>query len=392
LLVQQSTEFPACTKIGGSDELRAKLFACSGSPDSMRYQEATKFRAVPDMDWTEARVALNRLMADVRNYSSRYRVTNLQYVALAEFALTASSFEGFVGKKSDNAVKLRKEFDCAIGLCGTRLGAVLQKATDAAAVLAHPITNRLRGEDWHGNVVLWASVPTSADEWTKIIDATPDQVIAALDYLRTTLAIWSDHHRPADGVLGRLLGRSDLPSASEYAEAVHAAEMLAFTGEKLVTLYAGIMHSMPIYRLYPATPECEATELWWPWGRSTPLVDGGPAKAPRTRKRGVDPAIIMATRPQDVVGEVMERTGINRTTVQRMTAGLRAGMRIERRSEALKLLRRGKTRVEVARLVGLSPSRISAMFKGQTFPTKRALFNSVGIDTDRGDDYEDHHD
>jgi hypothetical protein len=59
-----------------------------------------------------------------------------------------------------------------------------------------------------------------------------------------------------------------------------------------------------------------------------------------------------------------------------MTAKLRAGMRLKRHNNALTLLRHGEARAEVARSVILSPSRISAMFKGQTFPTKKALLNS----------------
>ena len=59
-----------------------------------------------------------------------------------------------------------------------------------------------------------------------------------------------------------------------------------------------------------------------------------------------------------------------------MTAKLRAGMRLKRHNKALTLLRHGEARAEVARSVGLSPSRISAMFKGQTFPIKKALLNS----------------
>jgi hypothetical protein len=94
---------------------------------------------------------------------------------------------------------------------------------------------------------------------------------------------------------------------------MHIAEGLEFMGAKLVALYAGIMHSIPLYRLHPATLEREAIELWWPWGRPRPLIDGGPAKAPTPRKKVLDPGIITAKRPQDVVREVMQRTGINRT-------------------------------------------------------------------------------
>ena len=68
-----------------------------------------------------------------------------------------------------------------------------------------------------------------------------------------------------------------------------------------------------------------------------------------------------------MVREVIEGTGINRTTAQRMTAGLRSGMRTDRRTKALALLRKGDS-AEVARIVGLSPSRISAMFKGRDLP------------------------
>src|SRR3954452_23924250 len=41
--------------------------------------------------------------------------------------------------------------------------------------------------------------------------------------------------------------------------------------------------------------------------------------------------------------------------------------------QATSILRSGATRAEVARAIGLSPSRISAMFKGQSFPTRKAL-------------------
>ena len=73
------------------------------------------------------------------------------------------------------------------------------------------------------------------------------------------------------------------------------AEGLQFMSGKLVALYSGIMHSIPLYRLYPATPEREAIELWWPWGRAMPLIDGGPARAPTPRKKVLDPGIITAS-------------------------------------------------------------------------------------------------
>jgi hypothetical protein len=61
------------------------------------------------------------------------------------------------------------------------------------------------------------------------------------------------------------------------------------------------------------------------------------------------------------------------TTVQRMTAKLRADMRRKRETKATAMLRQGATRAEVARTIGLSPSRVSAMFKGQTFPDMKKL-------------------
>ncbi len=161
--------------------------------------------------------------------------------------------------------------------------------------------------------------------------------------------------------------------------------MLAFTSAKLDMLYAGIMHSMPIYRMYPATSEREALELWWPWGRAIPLVDGGPAKAPRPRKTTLDPSIITATRPGDVVKQVMAETGMNRITAQRLTGSLRRNLRQQQRKKAEAMLRKGATRAAVAKAVGLSASRISAMFKGQTFkppasqlsPTESALLDEL---------------
>jgi hypothetical protein len=72
--------------------------------------------------------------------------------------------------------------------------------------------------------------------------------------------------------------------------AICTADALEFLSGKLVVLYAGFMHSMPIYRLYPAVSERQAIDLWWPWGRVIPLVDGGPSKAPTTRKKVLDPA------------------------------------------------------------------------------------------------------
>jgi hypothetical protein len=355
------------TKMG-----RSLLLA--GSPDSSRYREATKFRAMLDMGWEEARVALNRLVEPVRFRSAR----TSQYVALAEFALTAIGFTGFVGRRGEHAVKLRDALGDAGEILHLRLNTMLQEAERNAVQLSRPITlhgsGDMRGshESFANAIVraFWTLVPTTAEEWVPVVEATPDQAAAALDYLRATMATWDTRHPVSAGILDRLF-TGDTPTAVEYAEAIHIADMLVFTSTKLVTLYAGIMHSMPIYRLYPATSEPEAIALWWPWGRPAPLVDGDPPRPPKPRKRVLDPSLITVTRPQDVVREVMQKTGINRTTAQSMTASMRAQIRRERRSRANRLLLDGLTKAEVARRVGLSPSRISALFKGEQFSDSR---------------------
>jgi hypothetical protein len=253
---------------------------------------------------------------------------------------------------------------------------LLQEAESNAAQLARPITlhgtGDMRGshERFATEIVraFWTVVPTPAAEWVRVVEATPDQAVAALDYLRATMATWDTRRPAAAGILDRLL-TDDTPTAAEYAEAIHIADMLVFTSTKLVTLYAGLMHSMPIYRLYPGISEPEAIALWWPWGRPAPLVDGPPPRPPKPRRQVLDPSLITATRPQDVVREVMQKTGINRTTAQSMTASMRKQMRWERRYQAERLLLdEGLTKAEVARRVGLSPSRISALFKGGRFP------------------------
>jgi hypothetical protein len=58
---------------------------------------------------------------------------------------------------------------------------------------------------------------------------------------------------------------------------------------------------------------------------------------------------------------------MSRITAQRLTTTLRRNLRHQQREKAEAMLRKGATRAAVAKAVGLSASRISAMFKGQTF-------------------------
>jgi hypothetical protein len=217
-------------------------------------------------------------------------------------------------------------------------------------------------------------VPTSADQWVRILEATPEQATSALAFLRATLAEWAAQRPFADEVVARLMS-GEAVTAAEYANAFHIAEMLEFTSTRLARLYSGIMHSMPVYRLYPAVSEAEAIDLWWPWGRD-PLVTGAPAKPGAvggSKATVLDPSIITATKPSEVIAEVMAKLGVNRVLAGRLSKNIRAGMQQERKNEAYRLLRRGVSRTEVAQAVGLSPSRLGAMFKGQKFKQKKAV-------------------
>jgi hypothetical protein len=373
--------FPERIEVDPPDLLRTtKPFGCSGSIDSYQYREATKFREMTAMTWPEARIALRRLSV-LAPYDGDRPAS--EYIGLAEFALTATGFARFAGNRGEHAVKLHDELGKAVTSLHERLERTLHTVEHNAGLLARPVTQH--GDPRDGSKIaatnvmfpsLWTKVPTAADEWVRVIDATPDQVIAALDFLRATFATWEARRAIAADIVCRLAAHdpkalADLPTAAEYAEAIHIADTLAFTGNKLLALYAGVMLSMPVYRLYPGTPELEAIALWWPWGRPAVLIDGGPSPPPKPRKQVLDPAIITARRPQDIVKEVVQKTGMNRTTAQRLTAAMRTKMRAQRKTTAERLLRQGVTKAEVARMVELSPSRISAMFKGEAFPTKR---------------------
>jgi hypothetical protein len=80
-----------------------------------------------------------------------------------------------------------------------------------------------------------------------------------------------------------------------------------------------------------------------------------------------------------------DRADRYRTTAQRLTANMRAEMRRTRMEKALVMLRSGKSKAEVARTFGLSPSRVSAMFKGMTFPKRRKPVDSEDDDDEPAD-------
>jgi hypothetical protein len=351
-------------------EVGTELFACSGSVDSHSFREATKFRALPDMTWEEARIALARLQA------GRGITTSRAAVALAEFALPASGFTGFDrnSKRGDNAVKLRDSLVEARAMLRVFLCRRLAIAAQAAHDLARPVTRHgpdMTNEHQAQGIASTLSTKLPIGEtWVRISKATSEQILDALKSLRGTITEWSAGREAAKGIAERLEMPDELPTADDYADAVYLADMLVWSGQTLLLLYAGMMIGMPVYRLYPTTPERKAVALWWPWGRPAPLFDGKPSPPPKPQKATLDPSIITATRPQDIVREVMQKTGINRTTAQRMTAPMRARMRQKRKQEAQHLLHQGLSKAEVARRVGLSPSRISAMFPGEEYSAR----------------------
>jgi hypothetical protein len=298
---------------------------------------------------------------------------------LAEFVLTAHGFDGFVGNRGEHAVKLRGELSSAVATLLRHLGNMLEQADRYIRSAAQPIPNRLHGEDWRGNRWLWAMVPLAADRWVQVNKMTAEQVAVSLGFLRATLAEWQSRRPQADDVARRLRDAVPMPAAAEFAEAVHTAETLAFTAMKLDMLYRAVMHSMPVWRLWPSTAETEALAMWWPWPwDSPPMVRGKPPKPPKSGNAALDLTTITATQPQHVVREVMERTGMDRTTAQRLTLSMRLRMRQERREQAAQMLRQGKNKADVARAVGLSPSRISALFKGKRLPAVQEIEPLLG--------------
>ena len=164
------TTIPALCVTGTPEELAAKLYGCSGSLETTQYQEATKLRDMPAMSWAEARVALNRLVIALGGYSHRRRLhaaATSDLVALAEFALTARSFD-FLGRKGDNAPKFRRELTRAVQVyLHHPLATRLRASVDNVMIIAKPIAEYMRNR-WLSNEALRAMVPTSGGEYVRI--------------------------------------------------------------------------------------------------------------------------------------------------------------------------------------------------------------------------------
>jgi len=238
----ETTNLPERCATGTPQQLTAKLYACSGGLDSTRYMEAPKLRDMPSMEWEEARVALNRLVVDLKigvhsryRYRSSYKAANSDLVALAEFALTARSFD-FKGKKGEHAPKFRKERVDAVTLrLHPPLSARLQDATHDRQITARPIVQTMQGRWQPNDALLHARVPLPDGGNVKIIEATPEQAMASLGFVRHWLADREMRRAFADDVAQWLLTDSEV-TAADYAEALFIADGLKFMYGKLAAL------------------------------------------------------------------------------------------------------------------------------------------------------------
>ena len=234
-----STALPEKCATGTPQELTDKLYGCSGSLSSAQYKEATKLRDMPGMDWADARIALSRLVADVRKdnshrWSRRARTSDL--ISLAEFALTARGFE-FLGKKGENAPRFRKELADAVRLfLHPPLNKRLAASAKNAQMTARPITETMK-DGWQPNDALWAKVPLPDGGYVRISEAMPVQAFHSLEFLRRWLAEKERRRAFADDVAARICEpcvtaeeyarAAGRVTAEEYAEAMFIAEGLA---------------------------------------------------------------------------------------------------------------------------------------------------------------------
>lgn len=188
------------------EPIDTKLFACSGGIESRSYREATTYRRSHDLTWEEARVALRRLYLPVQYAGS---AKPADFVGLAEFALTADGYQGFVGRKGDHAGKLRDELDLAYGGLRDHLARRLDMAEHHAARLAQAITRH--GADMTDPAVASRLVgafstllPLAGAKWVQLARAAPDEVLAALEELRSRWVTWSVRRPAVDDVIARL--------------------------------------------------------------------------------------------------------------------------------------------------------------------------------------------
>ena len=181
--------------------------------------------------------------------------------------------------------------------------------------------------------------------------AIPDEAATALDYLRFVLGSWNARRPEAEQVADCVVKATNMPTAAEYAVALHTADMLAFMGAKLDMLYAGMMHSMPVYRLYPATPEREAVELWWPLGASASSGRWRPSEAVEGPQEGFgsEDHHGYASAGCGAGGDAKDRHQPHDGATSDSADTDR--MRLARQRKAEALLRQGVTKAEVTRSV-----------------------------------------
>ena len=234
-----AAEFPASYETAPPEELAAKLYGCSGSMESERYLEATQYRAIRDMDWGEARLALNRLISEAKvRYSRRMSYPTIaECLALAEFALTASSFD-FAGKKGEAAPKFRNEVSVARNLLANQLSWRLKESAANVEKVAGPIITPMMHPQYERNDALWAMVPLPDGQSVMIRDMTPEQALASLDYMRCWLADRAEPRAFAENIVARLRQRDEV-TGQQYASAtsfVTAAEFISAKLGVVVTL------------------------------------------------------------------------------------------------------------------------------------------------------------
>ena len=183
------------------------MFACSGSPDSSRYREATKFRAMCEMGWEEARIALNRLVEPgtprenepvcrsrgIRPHCDRlYRLCRPAGRACGKTARRAWRCEGDPARPPERPASRSGE---------------QRRAALPSDNAARRRRHAARPESFANAIVraFWTLAPTPAGEWVRVVEATADQAVAALDYLRATMATWDARRPVSASVLDRLL-------------------------------------------------------------------------------------------------------------------------------------------------------------------------------------------